>query len=416
MAEHGFVVGGRQFRTQTDYQLALKDQEIIDKLKKRIDFSKYEEVERLCADIEGERIRFRTILGTDFVEETQEILHTLEKQRNESQDLRKGKKDKKTVKSAKKNHTGNNTRSNQRKAQDLKKQEKRRNAGAQKKDSVSFDELDPVLQKEVLAELKRQDRRRKLIVFTCFFLAVGCFGYLFTYNYFIQRTESTYSQWADMRESADTRKEVIEQATVSVVEESTDKPPILEKYKTLYNKNKSLIGWLKIDDNYINYPVMQTTNNEYYLDHNLEQQYDRNGSIFMDTACDVLKPSTNFIIYGHHMKSGAMFGKLDLYSKESFYKEHPTLTFDTIYEEGTYEIMYVFRSRIYSAEEITFKYYQFIEAYSAEEFYSYMDEMAAMSLYDTGVTAEYGDQLLTLSTCDNSEQDGRFVVVAKKVK
>ena len=86
-----------------------------------------------------------------------------------------------------------------------------------------------------------------------------------------------------------------------------------------------------------------------------------------------------------------------------------------IYEKGLYQIMYVFRSRVYSEEEIVFKYYQFIDAYSEQEFDSNMQEMAAMSLYDTGVTAQYGDRLLTLSTCDYQEKNGRFVVVAKKV-
>ena len=77
--------------------------------------------------------------------------------------------------------------------------------------------------------------------------------------------------------------------------------------------------------------------------------------------------------------------------------------------------MFVFRSRIYNEDEVVFKYYQFMDVNSEDEFYSAMDEMARMSLYDTGVRADYGDKLITLSTCDNSEQDGRFVVVAKKV-
>ena len=115
------------------------------------------------------------------------------------------------------------------------------------------------------------------------------------------------------------------------------------------------------------------------------------------------------------MKSGKMFGNLNKYSSEEYAKQHATIQFDTIYEKGTYEVMYVFRSRIYNEEEIVFKYYQFFDAASEKEFNSQMQEMAALSLYDTGVTASYGDELLTLSTCDNSEQDGRFVVVAKRV-
>ena len=136
----------------------------------------------------------------------------------------------------------------------------------------------------------------------------------------------------------------------------------------------------------------------------------------MDTGCDIKAPSTNYIIYGHNMRSGKMFGSLDQYANEKFYRNHKTIEFDTIYEEGTYEVMYVFRSRVYQKDEVVFKYYQFIEAYSEEEFNSNMNEMAAMSLYDTGVTASYGDQLLTLSTCDYVEEDGRFVVVAKRIE
>ena len=195
---------------------------------------------------------------------------------------------------------------------------------------------------------------------------------------------------------------------------------VLEEYKTLFNKNKSLIGWIKIADTngegvFIDYPVMQSQDSEYYLTHNFYQEYDKNGSIFLDPACDIVHRSTNLIIYGHHMKSGEMFGNLDRYSSEAFYKEHRYIQFDTIYEKGTYEVMYVFRSRIYNEDEIVFKYYQFIDVDSEAEFYSNMNEMEQLALYDTGVTAVYGDELLTLSTCDYQETNGRFVVVAKRI-
>ena len=191
---------------------------------------------------------------------------------------------------------------------------------------------------------------------------------------------------------------------------------VLEQYKSLYHQNQNLIGWLKIADTIIDYPVMQTGDNDYYQNHNINLEEDRNGALFLDTDCDVKAPSTNFIIYGHNMRSGKMFGSLDQYANEKFYRNHKTIQFDTIYEEGTYEVMYVFRSRVYQKDEVVFKYYQFIDAYSEEEFNSNMKEMAAISLYDTGVTASYGDQLLTLSTCDYVEEDGRFVVVAKRVE
>ena len=191
---------------------------------------------------------------------------------------------------------------------------------------------------------------------------------------------------------------------------------VLDEYKTLYNKNKSLIGWLKIDDTNIDYPVMQTANNEYYLDHNYNQEYDKNGSLFLDKDCDVVHRNTNLIVYGHHMKSGKMFGNLNQYGNEKYCKAHEIIQFDTIYEKGTYQVMYVFRTRVYNEDEVVFKYYQFLDAVSEKEFNSNMQEMAELSLVDTGVTASYGDELLTLSTCDSSETDGRFVVVAKRIE
>ena len=133
------------------------------------------------------------------------------------------------------------------------------------------------------------------------------------------------------------------------------------------------------------------------MTHNFNKEYDRNGSIFMDPACDVLKSGTNLILYGHHMRSGNMFGDLDKYESREYMEKHATIEFDTLYEKGTYKVMYVFRDRLRQDTEITFKYYQFIEANSAEEFASNMNAMAEMSFYDTGVKAAWGDQLLTLS-------------------
>ena len=110
-----------------------------------------------------------------------------------------------------------------------------------------------------------------------------------------------------------------------------------------------------------------------------------------------------------------MFGNLVKYEDENFYKNHRIIKFDTIYEHGTYEVMFAFRTSLKTENDISFKYYEFIDANGPEEFNSYMNEMAQMSLYDTGVTAVWGDHLLTLSTCDYAEDNGRFAVVAKRI-
>ena len=246
--------------------------------------------------------------------------------------------------------------------------------------------------------------------------SAGCFLWFGLYNYYGERTAANTSGLAQLiGDSTFVRVGDDPQTNVHRTAEAA-MPPILDEYLTLYNRNKRLIGWIQIADTNIDYPVMQTVNNEYYLDRNFSQEYDRNGSIFMDYQCSVHPRSDNLIIYGHHMKSGAMFGNLQKYESEAFFKEHPLIQFDTIYEKGTYQVMYAFRSRVFREDEIVFKYYQFIDVNSADEFNSNMREMAALSYYDTGVSATYGDAILTLSTCDNEDELGRFVVVAKKVR
>ena len=272
------------------------------------------------------------------------------------------------------------------------------------------------MQKQILAELKKQEKKRRLIVALASVVAVLCFGYFGIYYFYSVRTSMDYSQLASLKGSDALSATSQTSNNFSIHKTTVMLPDVLDEYKTLYEKNKRLIGWLKIDDTIIDYPVMQTSNNEYYLDHNFNQEYDKNGSLFLDCDCSIYPVSTNLIIYGHHMKSGQMFGQLQKYAKESYGKEHSLIQFDSIYEKATYQVMYVFRSQVYSEDDLVFKYYQFINANSEEEFNSYMKEMEAMSLYDTGVVANYGDSLLTLSTCDHSQEDGRFVVVAKRIK
>lgn len=397
MHMNGFVVEGRQFRVKADYEAALRDKEIIDRIRKDVNFKNRDDVLALYSDLETGVYKFESLVGNDFDDEVYEIVQNIKKGTFEGEESSLRRKTNKKSVAGKKNSSKKGT--------------------TKKRSDIRIEDFDSDMQKHILTELHKREKRRKSMVLLCSLVAVACFAYFGLYHYYIERTENTYEEWSELREK-DSNKDIsaFTPVTVNKTEANKDVPDILEKYKTLYNKNKSLIGWIKIADTNIDYPVMQTSNNDYYLDHNLNQEYDKNGSIFMDKDCDVIKPSTNLIIYGHHMQSGKMFGELDKYSKESYYKEHPIIEFDTIYEEGKWEIMYVFRSKIYTTDEIVFKYYQFIDVNSAEEFYSNMNEMSKLSLYDTGVTAEYGDELLTLSTCDYMEEDGRFVVVAKKIK
>jgi len=192
---------------------------------------------------------------------------------------------------------------------------------------------------------------------------------------------------------------------------------MIPKYQTLYDENSDFIGWISIDETEIDYPVMHVSgDNHYYINHNFDKEKERHGSLFLDESCDVLLPSTNYMIYGHNMKDGTMFHDLRYYKEKSYYEKHKMIHFDTIYEDADYEIIAIFLSEVYNKDEDIFKYYQFIQADNENEFNDYIKNIKALSLYKIDVTAEYGDQLLTLSTCDYSNENGRMAVVARKIK
>lgn len=192
---------------------------------------------------------------------------------------------------------------------------------------------------------------------------------------------------------------------------------ILPEYRKMYETNSDLAGWIVIEGTDINYPVVQSkVYQEFYLDHNFDGEKDDSGSIFADARNDVLLPDDNIIIYGHNMKNGSMFGTLQYYLDKDYYNQHSKFSFDTLYKHGIYQIAVVGLSKISEESSDTFKYYDFINAGNKKEFKKYVENIKKLEAYDTGVSLEYGDKLVTLSTCNSVEKDGRLFIVAKEVK
>lgn len=190
-------------------------------------------------------------------------------------------------------------------------------------------------------------------------------------------------------------------------------------YQSLVQENSHLAAWLMIDGTKVDYPVLYTPDDpEYYLRKAFDGSYALSGSLFIGADC--FPDGTNIIIYGHKMKDGTMFGSLDAYADEEYAKAHPKITYDLIqsdgsYERLTFEIMAAFYSRVYKIdEENVFRYYYGTDLSDSDDFQKYVKDALSVSLYDLGVTAEYGDRLLTLSTCSYHTEDGRFVVVARQ--
>lgn len=189
---------------------------------------------------------------------------------------------------------------------------------------------------------------------------------------------------------------------------------MLPEYKLIYGMNTDTVGWITVPDTKINYPVMQTPNNkDYYLKRNFNKLWSDWGAIYAREVCDVNRPSDNVTLYGHHMKDGSMFAGLDKFKQEYFWKTHQTFTFDTLYEHHTYQIWAVFKTSAILNEG--FPYHQFSEAANKEEFDQYVATIKSMQFYETGITPQYGDKLLCLSTCEYTLNDGRFVVMAMRI-
>ena len=221
------------------------------------------------------------------------------------------------------------------------------------------------------------------------------------------RIYSHYAHESKQEEVFEKIAKVVEQAQTGESETA------LAEYGELYLQNTDMVGWLSIAGTNINYPVMQTPNNpNYYLKHNFENEYSDLGTPYVQENCD-LSTSDNLVIYGHHIKGQKMFGALENYKSKDFYEEHKTIRFDTLTKRGEYEIIAVFKTVAYSSAG--FSYYDFVNAEDENTFNAYIAKCKELALYDTGVTAEYGDRLITLSTCEYSAQNGRLVVVAKRV-
>ena len=152
---------------------------------------------------------------------------------------------------------------------------------------------------------------------------------------------------------------------------------------------------------------------EYYLHLNFDKEYEKRGLPFLDGNTDFIN-SSNYIIYGHNMHDGTGFKDLLKYKDESFYKVHPVITFDTLYELAEYEVISAFYSKIYYEKEEVFKYYKYIDILDELSFKEYVSAINELSLYNIKSNISYGDQLITLSTCSYHTEEGRFVVVAKK--
>lgn len=188
----------------------------------------------------------------------------------------------------------------------------------------------------------------------------------------------------------------------------------LSPYAALKEDNGDLFGWIKLAGTKLDYPVMYTPQEpEYYLRRAFDKSDSISGTPFLDGSC--VEDGNHYLVYGHNMKNGTMFHALLDYAEPEFWNEHPTIAFDTVQESGTYTVIGAFYSRVYYQDETdVFRFYAYTDLSDPAVFAEYVDNVESASLYETAETAKYGDILLTLVTCSYHNENGRFVVVARK--
>lgn len=188
------------------------------------------------------------------------------------------------------------------------------------------------------------------------------------------------------------------------------------KFAALRDQNSDFIGWISIEGTNLDFPVMFAPDNkDFYLRRDFNKEYSVYGVPYLDekTTLGANDQSENLIVYGHNMKTGTIFGCLTGYKKADYYEEHPYINFDTVYGDGKYEVFAAFAIDVVT--DTSFVYNQYVDLDEAG-FDAYVEEVIARSDVDSGIRPVYGEQLLTLSTCEYSSDNGRYVVVARRVQ
>lgn len=271
-----------------------------------------------------------------------------------------------------------------------------------------------LIQKIRAGDMDRTDWMRLGVVLLCLAIFLISIVYIIS----VKMESVRYAKWAEsMADSF---------YNPNISREDADGYPVeyQDKFVSLWMMNEDVAGWVNIPDTTVDYVVVQSTDNVYYERIDFQHNSNQHGVPFVDYRTDQHKPSTNTIIYGHNMNDGQIFGSLLGYKSLAYYKEHPLINYDTVYEDGQYKIFGVVLCK---KDDPTFNYHNFIEKdkltnTGASSMADYISKIRERSLINTKVDVNENDLLLTLSTCDYSfksnegDRIARFVIFARKVR
>ena len=206
-----------------------------------------------------------------------------------------------------------------------------------------------------------------------------------------------------------------EQATDPTETKQDDADIVLPSvdFETLRENGPDIIGWLSLPDTVLNYPVTQTDNNEYYLNHLYDGTYNKVGCLFADYENQAGFSDRNTIVYGHNMRDGSMFALLNRYDEQSYFDTHRQMYLVT--PKGGY-VMEIFTAFAAKPEESGSKTSPWQLSWKDDGAYTtWLTAMKERSAVESDVTVTCSDKVLTLSTCTPGGT-GRFLVMGKLVK
>lgn len=236
-----------------------------------------------------------------------------------------------------------------------------------------------------------------------------------------KQQQEKFDALSEIKESAKENATKPIEATKETTPEGTfgeaeirDENGMLVEYGEIYKLNDDTVGWIRIDGTELDYPVMQTPDEpNYYLYRDFEKKDSARGSVYAREECDINEPSDNITLYGHNMRDGSMFATLNDYVYKETWENNPLIFFDTLYEYHVYKIFAVFKTE--ASIDKGFKYHNMIDASSKEDFDNFISTAKRLSFYDTGITPQYGDKIICLSTCEYTLENGRLVMAAVRI-
>ena len=264
MAEIKWTVEGRRFRNAEEYQSALRDKKLIDTITGSLDLDDPKDIERLYVELKNGKYTFESIVGRQFDDNIYELYQRIKREEREREEEKAARKER-------------------RKQRTQRVKNASRSSGQQDKAQgrARLEDFDKDMQRQIVAVLKKKEQKRKMLIAGCLFMCIVSFGYLGAYYQVSAKSAREFEELAALKEAGAQYRGSTE-VKIHLTDDTVETPDILPEYTLVHQKNQRLIGWVKIDDTIVDYPVMQTVNNEYYLDHNFNQEEDRNGCIFID--------------------------------------------------------------------------------------------------------------------------------------